>query len=63
MNERKWITELSARGYLKELLLREYPEDTVEKMMQKTMGYAPEEIERVANAIERFGAKALIEAI
>lgn len=51
--------EKSAKEYLRSLLLKEYPEETVNRMMQRASRYSTEEIERVANAIDRFGAAEL----
>lgn len=55
--------DLSYLGYLRYLLEKEFPKPCVDKMIQKASPYPREDVERISNAIERFGAAAIFEAV
>lgn len=55
--------ELNPLLYLKQLLAQEFPPEQVEQMIAKARAYSFDDIERVNQAIERFGAKAIFDAM
>lgn len=55
--------ELNPLLYLKQLLTQEFPPEQVEQMIAKARAYSFDDIERVNQAIERFGAKAIFDAM
>jgi len=55
--------DLSNLGYLRYLLEQEFAKPVVDEMIKKASPYSADDVERVSNAIERFGAVAIFSVL
>lgn len=55
--------DLSYLGYLRYLLEQEFAKPVVDEMIKKASPYPADDVERVSNAIERFGAAAIFSVL
>ena len=55
--------DLSNLGDLRYLLEQEFAKPVVDEMIKKASPYSADDVERVSNAIERFGAVAIFSVL